>query len=944
MASVQQSTPEIRSYEYVKTLLVDHCQQTTRKWATLQRILERDSENIYKVWQQTLKNSPGKRGKVVDRAQEGWFITERRTDINGVWKEDKREEAYRLGDYMFPHMSREDLVYEDMIPTFLYNRGKRHWTEYCHADLYSTRGGQDKPAFHAFYAGDKPFEPPSDIEGYLYSFKGRRWHEIPQGPASMDHYVQEHEVIQEIPQNTSGAPDRRKLVSKGRNVLDKFSFGQALMIAGIQRRVYTFLVNVCLDLMMIHRNTMPPSEDWDPYILVRDALEKEYEQHESNGKAIDAPKGPSAEEEKRRKLEPDEDAVALPVLTEVRLRATYGAPDTLDWDALGKLLESRTSSRHPSGREHWSRLKSTDSSSHEPPQLKSVPKEFDDLDPWQDAIEFCIGNAIKDYDRWSSINDAFKHLQKVYENNETILRTKNKTDKFWAAAKELDAALYGLHSRALDFSETLVGELAEKVDKSPFYQQILKYNKRLRGYELSVKDLKDRKFYLKLAYLLVVENRTRFGLSALLDNFERHIATIAQPKTADNPPQGSEETTQEKAQEKPQEEEDDEQPAEQEEPAAEQEEPAAEQEGTTAEQGGTSGKNKKKRKKKKKKKKVYLTKDVLKVLGDLAIFAECLSQVEQFQPWATLYFAEWNECPEKAEIRRSKEELKQHFKELASKRGWKRTFRLGLPRVGTFDYPVDEERTEWNVQRLNTSDDNLDHFWNEFIREMGPHRQDALSERVRNLFESVKDRTKWKTPRPEGEGDDEEEEEEEEEEDTQMPDVPGDTAGPSGSVAKTPSPPKRPRGDDDDDDGEPSSESPPKKRKVAKARKTKDKGKQRADRDPTKIWLPTKSYSDIFFLFCKPGETRGRSVLQWKDFLKLMRAIGFGAQPSGGSIWKFEPVKQELLAVVPKDNRSQFRADSPHPETALRFDQTRRIGDKLNRIYTWTHDTFAEEV
>jgi hypothetical protein len=160
-----------------------------------------------------------------------------------------------------------------------------------------------------------------------------------------------------------------------------------------------------------------------------------------------------------------------------------------------------------------------------------------------------------------------------------------------------------------------------------------------------------------------------------------------------------------------------------------------------------------------------------------------------------------------------------------------------------------------------------------------------------------------------------------------------------GSTPKTPSPDKRPR----DEEEQSQEQSPAKKRKVEKARKE-DKGKKkRANTTQSgKILLPPKVYPDIFFLFCKPGEKRGKGVLPWKDFLKLMVNIGFSASPAGGSKWQFRPAEKDLRNNIPAKKRGVFRIDEPHPETTLRFVTTRAIGDNLHVRYGWTFETFGE--
>ncbi|KAH8902971.1 hypothetical protein BR93DRAFT_941257 [Coniochaeta sp. PMI_546] len=999
--ATSRGAPPKGSHEYFKNVLRDTCEATAQNWVTLKKIFDRDYDLIKDFWKKD-ENSAYERGLIIDRAKGGSRLADRRRpDINGFVEGDKIDQNELIG-FLFPHLSKEDLIQGKIILIFFYHRSNHHWTEYCHTDLFSTRAAQKRADAHGFYVDNNAVDPPPGIEKYLVSFKKRQLADINSDkPGRFEDYCEEH--LAEIRTQRI-----RKSVAKGRDVLDKFSYSQALMVSKIQGRVYQLLVAICLDIVIMSRRKdkeklekrdnkkkkrnkkkkkegeeeREDEEEEDPaggnpgidvlanfqaYHEEKLDLLKEYAEYKIQDKQYTAPKVRS--DSKEAKIY----KATLPLLTEARLQASYGPPDVLAWDVLERHLVSRVTDtriallqlrKDPDifeesvRRERWKRDFNNDPS--HPAEIEPTKGEFAEIGSWRDAMKFCIGNAIKDFDRWSSVYEAFNDLKATYEEHQATLKLRDNSEVFWAAARRLDTALYGFYYRAREFSESLVQELRSRISSTHFYDDYI----RLDTNEIGIKKASEKvmNIFAKLASLLSADRRVQFGLSALLDDLEREINDTFDPKQSEIEKDSKTEVAGENDPERDEDsmEEEPAQDARQEAPKHSIQEDLPEQE--EEEEGpekSTTGKKKKKKKKKKNKKskaanqnyKAYLTRDVLELLGDLAVFAECLSQVEHFQPWAMLFFADWNDDAEKETVRLSVKTLNQHFKELTeSNRAWKTSHRRGLPKPGRFHYPIHEERTQHNIDLLQLAESNLDDFWEELLRELDRERQDGLSQRARQLLSEKPARVSWEV-QPAGddskekepkEKEQQEQQEEERKEEVETVAVPEVAVKPQDSPPKTPSPGKRHR----EEDEQPLEESPGKKRKVgnvtSQATKKDEEEKHSYISESGKILLPRKVYPDIFYLFHKPGARQGKGVLPWKRLMKLMVALGFSASSHSGSQWHFSPVADHLKPKKQGDKAGPIRIDEPHPETYKTFAQLRMLGDNLHNRYQWTYHSFEE--
>jgi hypothetical protein len=882
-------------YSTYKQKLIFNTDQIAGDWALLKKLFDKHYDEICQTWEKM--RSVENRTKVIRQASSTGgeeCPVGRRPDINGLRKEGADPDTTWVYDYwhqdrkafLWPHLTQEDLIYGDIIPRFLYNRASHHWTEYCHTDLFSIRGGTGRPDFHGLWAFVDPSvetqpvesEFPTEAWTNLIRFKARNLDEverIKKRPGDrFDDHCEEYTPPGAAPARMRGQRDR----PRGRDALDKFTYSQALQVTKVQQRVYKFLVDVCLTLLYVRKgrkmSKLPVSVDQDQrsqrYGEVkefRDTILAQLDQYEYQNTSYASPDDRAAHSEARMYEE------AMPELTEIRLKTHYGPPEGLNWDSLQTIIESKVDDakmtllslrREPDffeealRRERW--YKDHGYGSKIEPQLEPQDGEFssEKLESWHSAIKSCIGGAIKDFDRWTELQAAFDHFRSTYERHRLVLETRDKTAKFWNAAEELDTALYGFKYLAHEFQEQVLAQLKQVVLSHPYYQniyQITKIDRKITDLNLLPSVLKEGpprriNIFNKLRRLMI-QDRMFFGLSALLDDLERERTknslsyTVGAKAVADNPvedpendpeddvgnpdvpgaddgefqasvrdaPEQSTSAANKNDKGKGKQTVGQAQPPEGVSQHTVPQEASAQEEGHGQEgdmQPEQGSKKKKSKKKKNKKKKnagnefpEYLTQDVLRLVAELSYFAECINQVEHFQPWYALYLEDWNKHTQKQAVRNSVNRLKGHFSELASDRPWKDSLEDGLPKNHRFYYPTGEEQTEHNVILLEQAEGNLDRFWEKLCLELGPDRQNALTDRARTILGQPPDRTPWKVHKPERRDNDVEmaeaqqrdldEDQEGDGEDDAAKDVEmPDAFQPQTAGKKTPSPPKRP--------------------------------------------------------------------------------------------------------------------------------------------------------
>ncbi|KAJ9144769.1 hypothetical protein NKR19_g6351 [Coniochaeta hoffmannii] len=845
-----------------------------------------------------------------------------RPDIEGIEKPPGYEDVETFATqacFMWPYLTEEDLAFGDTFLTYIYHRGQRHYDDYRHADLQSTRGGRGKPNFTPFLSSEGAVVKPAMAKKIMVGFK----------PFSQDAvaFVKENAKDRPIEFFFTMFVDRIQRGPLGPHALGKFSFEDALRISMVQSRVYGYLCAVCTILMQdslkdheFENGVKEPSEFLPECRKIRnEAFSKGLSNYTSQCDLT------PPEERHDRFLRDD----MVPVLADLRIQAAYGPPGNIQWDSLDELIEMNVSNARatlhqlrddPGIFEDALRQERVDLHPSRWVTLGPSKGEFanEEFGTWRDALKSRITNAVKDYERWADLYDAFSKLRNTHAEVEHQLGPAAHDVDYWSAAQRLNGALYAFHYRAEQYSELVVKDLEDFVSRSWFFRDYIQRN---RSGKLVLKDTLGiaeeagrKEIYRKLLKLLT-NDRVQFGLSGLLDNLERALQS-GKDDDAENT------------------------------------------------------------------KTNYLPPRVQSILGDLGVFAECLNQVESWQPWATLLLSDWN-WGKMGPLRDEVEEREKVLSDLSgSNRPWSVLCKVALPRPGTFDYPTHEERTAEVVRQIRSAEDLLDKFWQKFMEELGPgpRNQNAFPEKTLELLSETPWRMPaWETLEDEENGEiketmkeelqeegEEQEEDQEEETDIPMTATPPAAAETESSGPKTPSP-KRPR-----DDDEPPEQSPPKKQKGAKANKQrggkqktgKQKGKQKPGKqgagkqgagkhvgkqpgkdspEPViaKIKVSEDTLESLGYLFHVPEKKGGGGQLSWRNFRRMMGDIGFAQlSSSGGSATLWKPTDPAFLATVPKMKRGQTRIDKPHPENKIPPKWARQWGQKLRSTYMWDINSF----
>jgi hypothetical protein len=305
------------------------------------------------------------------------------------------------------------------------------------------------------------------------------------------------------------------------------------------------------------------------------------------------------------------------------------------------------------------------------------------------------------------------------------------------------------------------------------------------------------------------------------------------------------------------------------------------------------------------------------MISQLALIAECLHQFHCFQPWA----------------RQVENTISQHRVEFARRysvfilswskidlvhRSFERPVlcKLGSPRDGKFNYPVNERRTRANVGKMRSAEAALDKFWDvanaHWLREAGC-TPGGLIKHI--IGERVLHRTQaWveppKTTRDinssfEGTA-------------AILPfsghlhDASKDVTGSFQKLSVAIRPKEKTHGDAEV--------------KVEPVATT------LADISPTAYTVDKRSFKVFRNLFHSPDSPDQPGQVVWTDFLHAMVSVGFATEKLWGSAWHFRP------STLAAERSIQFH--EPHPGNKLPVAWARRYGRRLNRAFGWTADTF----
>ncbi|KAK0750512.1 hypothetical protein B0T18DRAFT_480122 [Schizothecium vesticola] len=299
------------------------------------------------------------------------------------------------------------------------------------------------------------------------------------------------------------------------------------------------------------------------------------------------------------------------------------------------------------------------------------------------------------------------------------------------------------------------------------------------------------------------------------------------------------------------------------------------------------------------------------LLGDLSIMAQCLTQLDLFQPWArTFHSATMDKI----------DTLKRHWE------AWNDPVRipfnaltvedffpvahLGDVSQKRFCYPADKRPTKENIEALRRAENNLDVFWKAIdlitLKKCNQFRDTAIGTVL------SENRTLYRTPEWVGDSDHKL--------------SPRRTRSKNwkaqlGTTEKIKIKTK----------GIFPGSTPPIEAATPETTPT-----ELSPEQPTPPTVAVDAHALKVFrtLFFNPGATSSPGEVPWQDFVRAMTSTGqFTAEKLYGSAWQFQRRDGEGQASI------QFH--QPHPRSKIHFTMARRMGRRLNRTFGWTGSTFV---
>jgi len=357
--------PDIR--DEVLDILDTDCLAIHEAFRTLSDILDRHSGTLSRAWAARNQKKQRKLLKTV-WSQQGWG------EMPHVSRPDINESQPQRHHFVWPYLTQEDLAGQtDTLLTFICNRTVSEPNDFTLQDLYSTRGGWPKPVF----AKSISVVPKTKGAAIIVTFQNAQ-----QSLETGRHYVLEEYIL-----GSERAPDA-------------LNFQEALLVAEVQKRIYTFLVEVCFSILQ-------PTG----------ILKVDFDNEDLHPKVEGTLMGPGP-------VNVLSDGVD--VLYKTRRLAFYGPPAAADFNSLGRLLNAKFADAKTSLqllREHPGFYEAAvlkrahpNPTAHEHGRQK--PSREDDEDnqaieeqTTRNAIQACIIAAIQNVDWWDGLNTAFANLE-----------------------------------------------------------------------------------------------------------------------------------------------------------------------------------------------------------------------------------------------------------------------------------------------------------------------------------------------------------------------------------------------------------------------------------------------------------------------------------------------------------------------------------------------------
>lgn len=313
---------------------------------------------------------------------------------------------------------------------------------------------------------------------------------------------------------------------------------------------------------------------------------------------------------------------------------------------------------------------------------------------------------------------------------------------------------------------------------------------------------------------------------------------------------------------------------------------------------------------------------VAQEISNLSLLAECLRQIQLFQPWVASFDREMERPPVQAAIdailskRRAVYLPLQRFMFQPNSQIW-----TTADAMSHRPYPVQKKRTAQNIEAMQQAEQMLDDLWKTMLaalvkqKALLPHCRRVLISEGRQLHRTpawVEPAKPVKNVNAVSEA------------------FSSITLKPATDSMKAEIQPVRtkaktrgtPKPDLTDGQIEPS---------AAAATAAGD------DTGTSIIKVDKRSLKVFSVLFHTPSSSALPGEVPWSEFLHAMHCAGFSLEKLYGSIWQFTPgngTDASLRSIL---------FHQPHPHPKIPFHHARRHGRRLQRAYGWSYDTFDTE-
>ncbi|KAI0181369.1 hypothetical protein GGR52DRAFT_583747 [Hypoxylon sp. FL1284] len=318
-----------------------------------------------------------------------------------------------------------------------------------------------------------------------------------------------------------------------------------------------------------------------------------------------------------------------------------------------------------------------------------------------------------------------------------------------------------------------------------------------------------------------------------------------------------------------------------------------------------------------------LTPFIAREISDLSVVAECLRQLDMFQPWASGFenaIVDREEVMEEQFAKRSK--VGTRFVSTINKQIITAVQKSGDPSSDKLQYPVGERRNKTNVDILRRSEAFLDGFWNSMdevvCREAGGMDGTAYKKvlsqqrRLQRTPEWVEPASKKKKGKSAQSGQQNKEAYEYIPPSSRL--FTGNILGLGTSETKVE---RRGTSEAEASSGNDVVPRPPES--------------PADDQPPFKVDARALKVFRIVFFDPAAGNTPGE--VAWRDFLHAMVSMGFAPLKLHGSVWHFEPTGPFAKASI------QFY--EPPPKSKISFPEARRHGRRLTWAFGWRFSMFV---